>query len=355
MGYELYRHALDHAPAEIDATARLVLAVIADDANDRTRVSYIPNEVLSHRCGATPEAIRKALGRLAKAGYELRVALGTDVNGQSVFAARHRRATYYVPAFPERSDLPQKPGTRSHLSGEEPHESREHLPTFTEKAGNTVPPSAEKVGTGSQKVGTGSHPSPQSPHTAEASPIQEGNNDHNTTPPSPTTKNPPTTADDPNTRTDIERVCTHLRQRVIDNGKPAHRVTITADWRTAARLLMDRDGVTEEQIHRAIDWVQDHNFWRVNIRSMPKLRTKYFELRDEAHRHRERHEHPGPTMSAQRTAERCSEHHMVLPCGGCIGEINAGDSEVPLRLLAEHGPRTRPDLAQRLNGHGATA
>ncbi|MEE2040126.1 hypothetical protein Q8791_23185 [Nocardiopsis sp. CT-R113] len=83
-------------------------------------------------------------------------------------------------------------------------------------------------------------------------------------------------------RDDVERVCTHLRQRVIEGGKPAHRVNITKGWRTSARLLIDRDGVTEEQIIRAIDWVQKDAFWRTNVRSMPKLREKFFELRDRA-------------------------------------------------------------------------
>src|SRR5690606_14117675 len=51
------------------------------------------------------------------------------------------------------------------------------------------------------------------------------------------------------------------------------------------------------------------------------------------------------TAEAQRTAARCTEHRMVLPCGACAGEIGAGDLETPLRLLAEHGPEVRWDLA----------
>ncbi|MFE7462354.1 hypothetical protein ACWFMI_24790 [Nocardiopsis terrae] len=83
-------------------------------------------------------------------------------------------------------------------------------------------------------------------------------------------------------REDVERVCAHLRQCVIESGMPAHRVNITKRWRDAARLLMDRDGVAEDQVIRAIDWVQSNEFWRPNIRSMPKLREKFFTLRDRA-------------------------------------------------------------------------
>jgi hypothetical protein len=43
--------------------------------------------------------------------------------------------------------------------------------------------------------------------------------------------------------------------------------------------MLDRDGRTEDQIHRAIDWCQDDEFWRANILSMPKLREKYDQLR----------------------------------------------------------------------------
>lgn len=159
-----------------------------------------------------------------------------------------------------------------------------------------------------------------------------------------------------NEREDVERVCAHLRQRVIDGGKPAHRVKITKDWRTAARLLMDRDGVTEEQVHAAIDWVQDHDFWNSRVRAMPKLREKYFELRDQAVRDKGRQQAKATTsMASQRTAAKCSEHSLSLPCSSCLGDIRAGDTEVPRRLLAEHGHTARPDLAEHLNSNGAAA
>lgn len=74
-------------------------------------------------------------------------------------------------------------------------------------------------------------------------------------------------------RPDVERVCVHLADRIEDNG--CKRPSITRKWRDAARLLMDRDGKTEEQVHRAIDWCQDDEFWRANVLSMPTLRRQY--------------------------------------------------------------------------------
>jgi hypothetical protein len=46
--------------------------------------------------------------------------------------------------------------------------------------------------------------------------------------------------------------------------------------------MLDRDGRTEAQITAAIDWSQDHEFWRSNILSMPKLREQYEKLRLQA-------------------------------------------------------------------------
>lgn len=83
-------------------------------------------------------------------------------------------------------------------------------------------------------------------------------------------------------RADVERLCNHLAARIAANG--CKRPTVTAKWRTAARLMLDRDGLTEEQVTNAIDWCQASEFWRANILSMPKLRDKYDTLRLQAQR-----------------------------------------------------------------------
>lgn len=85
-------------------------------------------------------------------------------------------------------------------------------------------------------------------------------------------------------RPDVDRICEHLADRIAANG--SLRPTITQEWRDSARLLMDKDGRTEEQVHTAIDWCQDHDFWRSNIRSVPTLRKQYDQLRLQAMRDR---------------------------------------------------------------------
>ena len=81
-------------------------------------------------------------------------------------------------------------------------------------------------------------------------------------------------------REDVERVCAHLAARIVANG--SNPPTVTEEWRTAARLLLDKDGRTKGQVHTAIDWCQDSAFWCSKVMSMPKLRGKYDQLRLEA-------------------------------------------------------------------------
>lgn len=83
-----------------------------------------------------------------------------------------------------------------------------------------------------------------------------------------------------NVRDDVQRLCTHLADRIEANG--SKRPAVSNRWHDAARLMLDRDGRAEHQVRAAIDWCQDSEFWRSNILSMPKLREKYDQLRLQA-------------------------------------------------------------------------
>lgn len=78
-------------------------------------------------------------------------------------------------------------------------------------------------------------------------------------------------------REDVERLCTLLADLIEKNG--SKRPPITQRWRDSARLLLDRDGRTEEQVTNCIHWCQADEFWHKNVLSMPKLREKYDQLR----------------------------------------------------------------------------
>ena len=78
-------------------------------------------------------------------------------------------------------------------------------------------------------------------------------------------------------RDDIEQLCTHLAEWIFTNG--SKRPAITNAWRTEARLLLDKDERELATAIRLIDWCQADPFWRGNILSMPKFRSKYDQLR----------------------------------------------------------------------------
>ena len=86
----------------------------------------------------------------------------------------------------------------------------------------------------------------------------------------------------PNDRPDVERICQHLAERIEANG--SKRPSVTKGWRDAARLMLDADGRTEDEIHGAIAWCQADEFWRSNVLSLPKLRQKFDTLRLQAQR-----------------------------------------------------------------------
>lgn len=81
-------------------------------------------------------------------------------------------------------------------------------------------------------------------------------------------------------RPELARLCDHLADRVEGNGFT--RPDVTEAWLTEARRMLDLDKRTEDQVHKAIDWCQDSQFWYPNVRSMDKLRKQYETLRDRA-------------------------------------------------------------------------
>lgn len=83
-------------------------------------------------------------------------------------------------------------------------------------------------------------------------------------------------------RPDVEQLLDLLDSELARNGvKRPKRNKANTD---AARLLMDRDNYTFEQIAWIIRWCQQDGFWRANIHSMSKLREKFDQLRLQAQR-----------------------------------------------------------------------
>jgi hypothetical protein len=80
----------------------------------------------------------------------------------------------------------------------------------------------------------------------------------------------------PPSRIDVQRVCNHLAVNVRANGAKA---TVTKQWHTEARRLLDLDSRAEAEVHRVIDWATADSFWSSNVLSVPTLRKQYDKLR----------------------------------------------------------------------------
>lgn len=82
--------------------------------------------------------------------------------------------------------------------------------------------------------------------------------------------------DEPGQREDVETVCAAIAAHVVNvTGKEPF---VGKTWRRDARLMLDTDGHSVEQILNAITWVSRHGFWAGNIRSPGKLRLQWWTL-----------------------------------------------------------------------------
>jgi hypothetical protein len=109
----------------------------------------------------------------------------------------------------------------------------------------------------------------------------DGTNDAPTRP-DPTHKEKPLSSGpaDAEPRPDIDSLLDLLDERIEANG--ARIPSRTKRNHDAARLLLDRDGYTVEQVAWMIRWATADEFWRVNILSMSKLREKFEQLKAKA-------------------------------------------------------------------------
>jgi hypothetical protein len=100
MGYELRRQLREALGPDITGLQRAVALEIADDANERTRRSWVALEDLARWTGAKDgSVIRNALKRLAAAGWEFRVPIGKGKDGRALYAVPGTRMTFFVPHF----------------------------------------------------------------------------------------------------------------------------------------------------------------------------------------------------------------------------------------------------------------
>jgi hypothetical protein len=81
-------------------------------------------------------------------------------------------------------------------------------------------------------------------------------------------------------REDVQEVIDHLMAALKAND--VRKAKSSKAWEDAARLMIDKDGYTVEQIKWITDWATNNHFWKGNILSMPKLREKFDQLKIQA-------------------------------------------------------------------------
>ncbi len=123
------------------------------------------------------------------------------------------------------------------------------------------------------------------------------------------------------------RLCDLLADEIARNT--GRRPKVGKRWLDAARLLLDRDKRTAEQVAYLIRWSQANEFWRANILSMPKLREKW------------------DTLALQAKAQHNGRR------GGAPAPAPPADRDAALRLAAEQNERERARLQAARTTRGA--
>lgn len=195
------------------------------------------------------------LNTLADRGLIQRYTVGTKqylqvTNWDEHQASAYRRGAPKLPGPPVSDDSEPGPNT--------PEDRGAHAPSRASSTQTRATSTSNRAGTGNREPDTGNREQELS-SSETATPTSDAGTDLEPT------------------RDDVERLCAHLADRVEGNG--SKRPKVTKRWRDAARLMLDRDGRTEQAVHACIDWSQDDEFWRANVLSMPKLREKYDQMR----------------------------------------------------------------------------
>lgn len=109
--------------------------------------------------------------------------------------------------------------------------------------------------------------------------------------------------------------------QVTQNGfkKPSD----TKANRDAARLLLDRDGISLERAREVAVWALGDEFWRTNIRSFSKLRDKFETLEAQMQRPQRG---SGPATFDQQRIQANNDLFMQIAESTAGGEIWNGDS-----------------------------
>lgn len=252
--------ALEEAP-DVPAHCVGTLMGLANHADPQGRGAYAGQKLVADYARKTDRAVRNDLTQLAELELiregDQRIAAHIPADSRPVvwdLALERKQTSAPFSASAEGLASPTTADQMAKRRG-----SGSQLPSDRQGDGSTLPPESE----GAEAHFRGERkPASYKPKNSSTKSSTRPRNDLN------------------EGRDDAMRLCVHLADRVEANGNL--RPKVNKDWLDDARLLMDKDGRREDQIHKAIDWCQANTFWRKNVMSMPTLRDKYDRLRMEA-------------------------------------------------------------------------
>jgi hypothetical protein len=130
-----------------------------------------------------------------------------------------------------------------------------------------------------------------------------------------------------------------------DSGTPdvsdATDAKKTTKQETNLDRIIDATGADPEEAQTLIDQIRPEVKY-----SLSGLVDSLIENEDMHERLRKLRADRAPRPRPARTPTRCTRHFMPLACGACASDIETGDFADAVKLLREHGPDVRWDLAQ---------
>lgn len=247
--------ALNEAPVD-DAQSVLVLLGLADNADEDGRAAWPSVATLAERARCSPRTVHRHLSALKAAGV-IREGDQTLVAG----LRPDRRPVVY--------DLNLTASRAANLS------PREAKP----RGDNGAPRGEARAERGDSGADRGDPVTPRQEVHGVSLVTERGDTGGRRTVLEPSLEATTRTVGKPTDlpRRDVEQICDALADAVERNG--SRRPTVTAKWRTEARLMLDRDDRPLAEVLAIIEWATHHRFWRSNILSVPTLREKYDRLR----------------------------------------------------------------------------
>lgn len=228
--------------------------------------------------GFVPDHMVRSLGTVAQAKRLVEVGLWARVKGGYTFHEWDERQPRRADVEAERAAAKERMRAARERKRKAAQEASSQV--SEERSENVRPNTSRSSG---EVLGTFGNPYPTQPDPSRPDPPKEDVSEADASDAEPTSTLQ-LVADE---RSDVERICEHLAEQVEATG--SKRPPVTQRWRTEARLMLDRDGRTEDQVHSCIRWLYtsahpDAIFWRPNVRAIPKLRAEYDRLRQLAER-----------------------------------------------------------------------